>query len=944
MSGTQRSGARRRAHALLGCGLVGGVLAGGMAAVPVAAAQEPVHTTIENTLLHGGTTNGGVTTISAYVRAGETLNVDLHPLRAGTGLGEGESGGGTAAITGPDGAVLDSQVFPRGAPPSVTAGGAFIARETGVHRITVTDDDVMAPVNLVWDVGVADARGAALSGRVWSTSYGIQSGARESYASSEERQSSFTLHAITETGARYDLALRDYDGVASTLQATNKGNVRVGSSDPSYLSAPMPSSSESGGVGATFLQPSGRSDIEGLQTYKLFLDPPAADLPPTIAPEYRAPTIEGVAYRRAATGSDAGTLTGTLGTQPGTVLVDVDVEGDGSYDGARDVHLSTIVAEAGPFSVDWDGRDASGQAVDIAEGSVAFRATLGRTNEFHVTRVDAEVSAGGIALTDALAGGTATAIHWDDSLFADSSAERYSGTPEAASGADGADSAAGVHGWEGDDSGQGRSPNTNDSVHGSYGDLRAIDDWIFGSDEAVAFARLDALTPHVTLAKTSSVDSDTPLLPGTRVPYRITLTSDGSGDDTDVSVVDYLDEGVLDDADLDAESIRTTHGSASVEPSTGRVRWQAGTLPVGTVAALTFDVLVHGKGDRALVNTACLAEAPFVPAASTAGTDSNPCATVPHTIGEGRLWLKKTASQSSAVHGGTAGFDIVVGNSGTVDAEDVVVTDIPSLEHLSDAVIDDGAGGVQPADKPVTRLRIAAGEQLALHVSGRVAEGYDALTIPNRALISDQPDGFDPPTIENACVDDASSSCAEIPVPPIEGRLSIEKTALSASIAHGGTAGFSIVVANIGERPAEGVTLTDLPALEHLSGVTISRDGGPASGDLSVEALALEPGESTTFTVTGKVADGVDAWAIPNRARLDHQPDGFSPPVVAHACADDATASCAVVEVPPVGVVATVLASTGAVVGPLALGAGLLLLAGGGFLARRRLRSPASAD
>ncbi|WKK70508.1 hypothetical protein Q0F99_11620 [Rathayibacter oskolensis] len=75
------------------------------------------------------------------------------------------------------------------------------------------------------------------------------------------------------------MTLRGYDGVASTLQATNKGNVRVGSSDPSYLSVPMPQSSEAGGVGAQYVQASGRSGIAGLQTYKLFLDPPSEDLP-----------------------------------------------------------------------------------------------------------------------------------------------------------------------------------------------------------------------------------------------------------------------------------------------------------------------------------------------------------------------------------------------------------------------------------------------------------------------------------------------------------------------------------------------------------------------------------------------------------------------------------------------------------------------------------------
>ncbi|SMH44518.1 conserved repeat domain-containing protein [Rathayibacter oskolensis] len=951
MSRTERSGpagrrrrearaARAFAGATAGCALVGGLLGSGVATVPAAAAAaEPPRTTIENTLLHGGATNAGTTTVSAWVQKGETFRVDLHPLKGGTGAGEGESGGGAAAITAPDGTVLDAQAFARGAPPSVAAGGEFVASETGVFRVSVTDDDVTAPVNLVWSIGVADASGRAIAGRVWSDSYGIQSGAKSSYSSPGERSSSFTLHAVTETGARYDMTLRGYDGVASTLQATNKGNVRVGSSDPSYLSVPMPESTEAGGVGASYVQASGRAGISGLQTYRLFLDEPADDLPASIAPEYRAPTIEGLAYRRSGSSSNAGSLTGTLGTQPGTVTVDIDADGDGGYDGERDVHLTEIVAEKGPFALEWDGLDARGDAVDIQDPDVGFRASIGRTNEFHFTRVDAETSSGGISIVRSTGGGDSpTAIHWDDSLLTGSNAERYSATADAVSGEGGADSAAGVHRWEADDSGAGRAPNANDSVHGSYGDLRAIDDYAFGSDGAVATAGLDALTPHVTLAKSSSVDSDVPLLPGARVPYRVTLTSDGSGDVTDAAVVDHLDRGVLDDADLDAESIRTSHGSASVDPGTGRIDWAAGTLPVGTVAELTFDVVVRSGGDGDLTNTACLAGAPFVPSDSTTGTDANPCATVPHTVGEGRLWLQKSASQSSAEHGGEAGFDVVVGNSGSVDATGVTVTDVPTLEHLADATIEDGRGGVQSASEPVTGLSIPAGGQIALHVSGRVADGYDALTIPNRATISDQPEGFDPPTVQNPCADDSAFSCAEIPVPPLEGRLEIEKTAREESVAHGDTAWFEIVVSNIGDRPADGVTLSDLPTLEHLSGVTISRDGGPASADLSVEGLSLAPGESTTFTVIGVVADGVDAWTIPNRARIDDLPAGFAPTLVGSPCSDEAAASCAEVRVPPIGVVPTVLASTGAAAGPFALAGALLLLSGGGLLIARRIR------
>ncbi|WKK70510.1 hypothetical protein Q0F99_11630 [Rathayibacter oskolensis] len=91
--------------------------------------------------------------------------------------------------------------------------------------------------------------------------------------------------------------------------------------------------------------------------------------------------------------------------------------------------------------------------------------------------------------------------------------------------------------------------------------------------------------------------------------------------------------------------------------------------------------------------------------------------------------------------------------------------------------------------------------------------------------------------------------------------------------------------------------------------------------------------------MTGVVADGVDAWTIPNWARIDDLPAGFEPTLVRSPCADEATASCAQVRVPAIGLVPTVLASTGAAAGPLTAGGALLLLAGGGLLATRRMRA-----
>ncbi|KQQ18741.1 hypothetical protein ASF48_17635 [Rathayibacter sp. Leaf299] len=919
-----------------GCVLAGGLLLGGV--VPSALAAD-ANASIPNTLLQGGWVNEQTTTVSAWVKAGERFTVNLHPLKAGSGDAEGESAGGSAVVKDPTGKVLASKTYSPGAGPDQVVSGDYVAPADGIYTVAVSDIADGKMVNLVWDIGVKSTSGEAIAGRVWSTSWGLQSGAKTSFATNSERASTFTLHAITETGARYDMTLRDYDGIGSTVQANNKGNVKIGSSDPSYLSVPMQRSAEADGIGADYFQSSNREKVEGLQTYKLFLDPPAADLPESIAPKYSAPTISDLAFKRSGTGSNAGTLTGVLGTQPGTVKVTIDADGDGSYDGEKDVSLTTIVAKPGGFSVAWDGKDAAGDTVDITDPAVTFRATLNRTNEFHFTRVDTEASRGGIEIRRLSAGDTdASTVYWDDSLLVPGNAVRESTTPLTSNGKNGVDSTGGVHGWDGET--ETRNPNTG--LSGSYGDYRSIDDYTFGTDGAEATAPLAALEPHVTLTKTSTVPSDQKLVPGQTVPYTLTLTSDGSGDWAGGTVTDFLDDGVLDDATLDTASIKASSGTADIEESTGRIIWTAGTIPAGQTATLEFTVTLNDAAgiseDRELVNTACLA-APGEAAAlqrsvAAASTASNECATVPHTIGEGKLWIKKSTEQAQVENGGTGEFQILVGNSGDLDATDVSVTDVPSLEHFTNATITLPDGTTQPADTPVTGLDIPAGGQVLLTVSGTVDSGYQAVTIPNRAKITEQPPGFTPPTVENPCIDDATSSCTELTTQKIPGQLDIKKTAHEESTSHGKEAGFDIVVSNTGKRTAENFTLRDVPNLEHLRDVTISRDGGTKSAFVDhIDGITLKAGESTTLSVVGTVADGTDAWTIENRATLTNLPGGFEPPTVQNPCTDDAAYSCADVTVPKVTVATPpkpggFLASTGADSGPFLIAGSSLLLLG----------------
>lgn len=619
-----RRGERARAVALLA--IVGGLVA--TIGSTGASAAEPVATTLPGTLLHGGAPNNHITTMFAFVKKGETFAPSFKNAAD-------NNSGITVKVTNPAGKVL-AESGPGGAGVSDLR---FVAETDGVWSVTLQDPAKISNVpkfGMEWSIAV-ERNGQTVPGRVFS----------ESIAFNTPEKVDLSVYALTKTGGLYEQTLRGYNGVDSTLRVNNKGNVRVGDAQcrPAYKSVPMAGSIEGGGVGTQYAQPNDPSSCAGLEKYRLFLDKPSADLPAHIAqwadgrtvdtwvgPQYAAPQIVDLTYKRSGTGSNAGTLNGVLATQPGTVNVEIDTDGDGLYDGERDVRLVQIAPQTGAFSVAWDGKDKTGQVVPT-NVKANFRATLNRTNEAHFLRVDVETAEGGIEVTRLTGGNTnPKVLYYDDTIFEKTSDERYSRIAPYTSGKAGLDSTGGLHRWKADDAGD-REPNPNTGSTGSWGDLRSIDDWTYGADNAVAAVGIDPLAPHVKIEKHGKA-SASPLVAGSSIDYSVKLTSDGTGDFTDVNpaaATDYLDKGVNDKAVLDKNSIKVTAGTASVDKD-GRIQWNAGALPVGAEATLTFKVLVLPNDDKSkagIVNTACVASAPHKESDSEYGTDVNPCATVP---------------------------------------------------------------------------------------------------------------------------------------------------------------------------------------------------------------------------------------------------------------------------------------------------------------------------
>ncbi|GAA2170441.1 hypothetical protein GCM10009846_00870 [Agrococcus versicolor] len=560
----------------------------------------PATTTLPGTLLEGGSTDGGTTTLLAYAAAGDEVVARLATTSR-------TPAGARVVVTDPTGAVVHDDAAPA-AVGGTHLGGTWVAGAEGVWSIAVQDPDPGSGdgAALSWDVGVV-RDGASIPGRVWTESLAIHTSA----------VTSLVVHAAAPDGAVYRVRLDGYDGIDSTLRMNDVGNAAAFTCEPAGRSVPMPRSPEADGAGAAYWQPSS-ADCDGLTAYRLFLDPPAPDLPAStqawadrrtegtwLRADYRSPSIDALAFARQGSASNAGELTGVLAGQPGVVRVEVDADGDGGFDGPADVVDEVAVLEPGAFSWRWDGVDATGHEVPTTATGVVVRATMAQVSPLHFLRIDAETSTGGIEV-ETLTGpapGIAS-LHWDDTMLEPSSDRRWSRTPSLIGSDPATTSAGGVHGWEAG----GERPNQNDGIAGSWGDLRSIDDWASIVDHAEATVAVPALAD---LRIDKRVDAEATLaLDGSSASVRWTIEVGNLG------AVDASGTVVADayPAELDVASIvAETPTRGTFDAATGV--WTVGTLEPGAVASLTFQgTIATTPGAAATVANAATVTSPQSPA------------------------------------------------------------------------------------------------------------------------------------------------------------------------------------------------------------------------------------------------------------------------------------------------------------------------------------------
>ncbi|GAB3610652.1 hypothetical protein GCM10027414_27780 [Humibacter ginsengiterrae] len=387
-------------------------------------------------------------------------------------------------------------------------------------------------------------------------------------------------------------------------------------------------------------------------------------------------------------------------------------------------------------------------------------------------------------------------------------------------------------------------------------------------------AGINVVGYHV--AKSSSPASGTEVHPGDKITYTIDVTQEGTTP-ADASLSDNLTK-VLDDATYNSD-VSSDIGSATV---TGNTLTWSGTVPVGSVAHITYTVTVKGAqslGDGSLVNVV-----------TSQGCDDFAACTTNHEVG-GFTYSKTSdpASGTDVTVGQTVKYTIQVKQVGAAAQNNVTITD-----DLSGVLDDATWNGDQTADSgKVTR------SGTTLTWNGDLAVGQ-TVTITYSVKVTAAGNG----SLDNAAT---TNSDAGTCVPAPDGNPDCATThkaggftfskmsnpASPATVKVGDTIKYTVDVTQFGAAPVPGAVLND-----DLSGVLDDAswvgDQAASSGTAAFAGHTLTwtgdlaVGQHVTITYSVKVVGGGDTTI--RNAVTSPNPDGACVP------APDGTPGCSTVQ------------------------------------------------
>ena len=365
--------------------------------------------------------------------------------------------------------------------------------------------------------------------------------------------------------------------------------------------------------------------------------------------------------------------------------------------------------------------------------------------------------------------------------------------------------------------------------------------------------------------------------PGAIVRYTTTLANTGQTPYLGITV-GFNAAGIADDATGNGDQTATS-GTLVVTATGGS--W-TGDIPVGGTVTITSTVTVNNPdtGDHVMTGSA-VSTAPGNNCPS--GSADPACTPVTNVLTPG-LTIVKTANASSAVPGQTIGYTVTITNTGQTPYTGATVTD-SFAQMTGDAVYNGDAAATSGSLSFTSPI---------LTWTGDLAPGASAVI--TYTVTVDNPDTGDKLVINSVSSTVAGSTCppgsittaCRVTVSVLTPALTITKTASTATATPGSTVSYTITVANTGQTPYSGATVTD-PLTSVLDDAAYNGNAAATTGTVSFTSPtltwtgSLNPGAAATITYSVTVhspdtGDGILANTVTSATPGNNCPAGSTDP------------------------------------------------------------------